>query len=474
MRPGSLLRKIALQPLLSRLSVKESIVLDLGGFDGLISKLLIQRNPRQAIVVDLDMSGLRDARACGLRPFQASALHLPFKDASVDQVLCLDLIEHVQQDQAVLEEIGRVLRPGGKVLLTTPCAEFHLPFTSRERVNKAWGHVRNGYSDRELETLFERAGIQLVERGYYFNAPSRLFYSLFFFLNIPPQGTRLKLKLFQGIAALERWFHLGAQEHCVIGEKQALDSFNAEEYWDRRLRNNSGLGGVGLIGYSERYNEWLYLAKERCLLKSLQKANISSKGQRVLDVGSGTGYWLEWYSRRGAEQIVGIDISRIAVHNLRKNFPNLQIKQADITKEIPLEGSFGIVNALDVFFHIVEIPRFYKGLENIVQLTEPGGWIIISDRLGKSEAHPASHVFFHSLHSYANHLTDLGCEIVTVEPLYFFLNGELFDKMAIIGRTRPLLRMAEESLAPLLYWLDGIFLPSRFANLKILIARREK
>lgn len=474
MRPGSLLRKIALQPLLSRLSVKESIVLDLGGFDGLISKLLIQRNPRQTIVVDLDMSGLRDAQACGPTCLQASALNLPFKNASVDQVLCLDLIEHVQQDQTVLEEIARVLRPGGKVLLTTPCAEFHLPFTSREQVNKAWGHVRNGYSNRDLETLFERAGIQLVEQGYYFNALSRLFYSLFFFQNIPPRGTRIKLKLFQGIVALERWFHFGAQEHCTIGEKQAWENFNPEEYWDRRLRNNWDLGGVGHIGYSESYNKWLYLAKERCLLKSLQKRNISLKGQRVLDVGSGTGYWLEWYSRRGIEEIVGIDISGIAVRNLRKKFPNLQIKQADIAKEIPLEGCFGIVNALDVFYHIVEMPRFYKGLENIVQLTEPGGWIIVSDRLGKTEAHPASHVFFHSLRSYANHLTDLGCEILMVEPLYFLLNSEVFNKMAIIGRTRPLLRMLEESLAPLLYWLDGIFLPSRFADLKILIARREK
>lgn len=211
---------MALQPWLNRLSVEESIVLDLGGFDGLISKILMQRNPRQVIVVDLDISGLKEAQACGLRSVQASALNLPFKDSSIDHVLCLDLIEHVQEDQTVLEEIARVLRPGGKVLLTAPCAEFHLPFTSRDRVNKTWGHVRNGYSERELETLFEATGIQLVERRHYFNAPSRLLYSLFFFLNVPPRGTRIKLKLFQGITALEQWCRLGAQEHVVIGERQ--------------------------------------------------------------------------------------------------------------------------------------------------------------------------------------------------------------------------------------------------------------
>lgn len=43
---------------------------------------------------------------------------LPFSNAHFDAVVCWDVIEHVQSPEALLAEIGRVLRPGGAALLT--------------------------------------------------------------------------------------------------------------------------------------------------------------------------------------------------------------------------------------------------------------------------------------------------------------------------------------------------------------------
>jgi ubiquinone/menaquinone biosynthesis C-methylase UbiE len=45
---------------------------------------------------------------------------LPFDNVSFDVVLATDIIEHVDDDNRALAEIARVLRPGGKVLITVP------------------------------------------------------------------------------------------------------------------------------------------------------------------------------------------------------------------------------------------------------------------------------------------------------------------------------------------------------------------
>jgi SAM-dependent methyltransferase len=53
---------------------------------------------------------------------QADAYHLPFRDAAFDVVLCAEVLEHTHSPALALEEFRRVLRPGGKLLLTTPFA----------------------------------------------------------------------------------------------------------------------------------------------------------------------------------------------------------------------------------------------------------------------------------------------------------------------------------------------------------------
>jgi len=45
---------------------------------------------------------------------------LPFPNGSFDTVVILEVIEHVRDERAVLSELGRVLAPGGHLLLTTP------------------------------------------------------------------------------------------------------------------------------------------------------------------------------------------------------------------------------------------------------------------------------------------------------------------------------------------------------------------
>ncbi len=49
-----------------------------------------------------------------------SAYELPFKDDSFDAVLCTETIEHLERPQQAIDEMYRVLKSGGKVILSTP------------------------------------------------------------------------------------------------------------------------------------------------------------------------------------------------------------------------------------------------------------------------------------------------------------------------------------------------------------------
>jgi 2-polyprenyl-3-methyl-5-hydroxy-6-metoxy-1,4-benzoquinol methylase len=48
--------------------------------------------------------------------------NMTFADASFDAVLCIEVLEHVANPFATARELARVLRPNGRLLLTTPFA----------------------------------------------------------------------------------------------------------------------------------------------------------------------------------------------------------------------------------------------------------------------------------------------------------------------------------------------------------------
>src|SRR5690606_38790671 len=56
---------------------------------------------------------------------RADVVRLPFADNSLDLILALDLMEHVERDDLLIREFNRVLRPGGCLMATVP-AHPHL------------------------------------------------------------------------------------------------------------------------------------------------------------------------------------------------------------------------------------------------------------------------------------------------------------------------------------------------------------
>jgi SAM-dependent methyltransferase len=102
------------------------------------------------------------ARDRGLRAFQADARVLPVESASVDLVTAFDVLEHVVEDHLVVEQIARVLRPGGRVLIAVPC-----DMSLWSPHDDAVGHVRR-YCRDSLTGVVEKSGLR-VERLWSWN-----------------------------------------------------------------------------------------------------------------------------------------------------------------------------------------------------------------------------------------------------------------------------------------------------------------
>src|SRR5437773_1255869 len=107
-------------------------------------------------------------------PSSACHLHLhhlhsfPTRRSSdlMDSVVCLNVLEHVEDDMQGLRNIHSVLRPGGRAIILVPHGQEIFG-----TLDVALGHYRR-YSHEELKEKMERAGFR-VERILDFNRISR-------------------------------------------------------------------------------------------------------------------------------------------------------------------------------------------------------------------------------------------------------------------------------------------------------------
>jgi SAM-dependent methyltransferase len=94
---------------------------------------------------------------------------LPYPDRVFPLVTCLELIEHIALAEALLEEIHRVLKPGGHLLLTTPNFSFlnnRFHYLCGKGPLNEGIHLRYFHRDRLL-SLLGKAGFEVVAKNSY-------------------------------------------------------------------------------------------------------------------------------------------------------------------------------------------------------------------------------------------------------------------------------------------------------------------
>lgn len=139
--------------------------LDLGAGDGwLAGRIAATVGPGWSIDAvdsnygtdDLDLA--RDAAP------EAVSFHTEIPDGPYDAVSAFDVIEHIDDDRAVLATIVSRLAPGGIVFVTVPA--YQQLFTAHDSYLQ---HHRR-YSPAQLNAVLEQAGLRLVELGGLFGS----------------------------------------------------------------------------------------------------------------------------------------------------------------------------------------------------------------------------------------------------------------------------------------------------------------
>jgi 2-polyprenyl-3-methyl-5-hydroxy-6-metoxy-1,4-benzoquinol methylase len=90
--------------------------------------------------------------------------------SAFDYIVCTENIEHIIEDQKLINEMARCLRPGGKLLLTTPNYDFIPMYGDSKEISQPpvedGNHVRIGYTPEDLKKLCKTANLNVRQISF--------------------------------------------------------------------------------------------------------------------------------------------------------------------------------------------------------------------------------------------------------------------------------------------------------------------
>jgi SAM-dependent methyltransferase len=231
------------------------VALDIGIGTGYTTYSIFGERP--TVCVDVDTTNLKIYRdrvgsVPGARPplcVSALATALPFKAGVFTFALCSEVMEHLENDDLAVRELERTMAPGATAVITVPYTGLgftgFLELFGVKTVHDFPGpeyHVRPGYDETSLTSLFHRHGLSLERHAYYFRFFTRLATDFVSLAHICYQ------RLVHGRRAWT-WSHVTAMEKnpvmriymCVFPALWAVSRL------DQLLRSRRGFGLVALV-----------------------------------------------------------------------------------------------------------------------------------------------------------------------------------------------------------------------------------
>lgn len=247
--------------------------------------------------------------------------------------------------------------------------------------------------------------------------------------------------------------------------------YNPKEYWSKHLEKNFSLSGVGFTQFGKDYNIWKYRMRKKVLERVISEFKINVPNAKILDLGCGSGFYVDIWYRKGVKSLVGIDITAISIRELSTKYPNFDFYEADITSPslidtLPLDRrKFDVITIFDVLFRIVDDSKFEQAIKNINMLCSEDGLIFITDIFPYKRPYVIFYQKSRTLKNYVRVLSRNNIKIVDRIPVHYLLNApldvsnKLLQKILLRIWWRGIVRIIERKthlLGPIFFELDSI------------------
>ena len=207
-------------------------------------------------------------------------------------------------------------------------------------------------------------------------------------------------------------------------DEKGKDTFRPGDYWESRLSANWGLHGVGYLGLNA-WNNWIYRVKASVFDRAIRSLDLK-KGFTALDIGCGTGFFIDRWLRLGATNLTGMDLTEVAVTRLRSAFPSVRFVQGDVSETASQPGeSLDAISMIDVLFHIVDQDRYAAALRNIHRMLRPNGHFVFSEFFLHGQPSIGRHHVSRTLADIKAALGKAGFSIISRKPMHVLMNQPL-------------------------------------------------
>lgn len=223
-------------------------------------------------------------------------------------------------------------------------------------------------------------------------------------------------------STVKNWRETFAQ--MVLDEK--TKKFNHKAYWNDRYSKDFSIESSGYVGLGKSYNKYLYKSRFD-VLKFIEDNLIKGlKNKDILEFGSGTGVFTEYFYNKNVKKYYGLEISDVAVNKLKNEykgftFLNGNIDDKDIYSFIDVK--LDLIFAAEVLMHVIDRDDLRKVIQNIKNNLKDSGYFVEFDPISfgniKNQAEYMNFIQFNTLQEL---FEEQGLEIISIIPLAFFMD----------------------------------------------------